>query len=75
MMGFFGDWTWTSWMWLPMILWWGLVILAIVALVRWIADQSGTSRGKSAREILEERYARGEISKEEFEERRRVLDA
>ncbi len=73
MMGFFGDWTWASWMWFPMILWWGFIILAVVALVQWIAGQSGTTRGKSAREILEERYARGEISKEEFEEKRRAL--
>ncbi|MDO8622456.1 MAG: SHOCT domain-containing protein [bacterium] len=74
MMGFFTDWTWAPWMWLPMILWWALVILAVIALVRWIAEQSGSARGKSAREILEERYARGEISREEFEEKRRDLD-
>ncbi|MBI4449837.1 SHOCT domain-containing protein [Candidatus Uhrbacteria bacterium] len=73
MMGFFGDWTWASWMWLPMILWWGLVILAVVALVRWMTERSGSAREKSEREILEERYARGEVSKEEFEEKRRAL--
>ena len=33
------------------------------------------SRGGRALEILEERFARGEINKSEFEERRRLLEA
>lgn len=56
-----------------MVIWWALIILAVVALVRWIVGQ-GRGGGKSAREILEERYARGEISRAEFEEKRRALD-
>jgi putative membrane protein len=73
MMGFFPYGTgW--WGGIGMVIWWALIILAIVALARWIAGQSGGSRGKSAREILEERYARGEISKAEFEEKRKALD-
>jgi len=71
MMFFTDSWGWFGW--IGMILWWALVVLAAVALVRWIAGQSGSARGKSARELLEERYARGEITKEEFEEKRRTL--
>lgn len=56
-----------------MVIWWAFIILAIVALIRWMVGH-GRGRGKSAREILEERYARGEISKTEFEEKRRALD-
>ena len=57
-----------------------LVIAAIVAVVvlvvRVLARAgSGTAKpsGKTPTDILEERFARGEIDSEEFEERRRVL--
>lgn len=75
MMGFgsWGPWGGGWWGGIGMVIWWALIILAIVALIRWIAGQSGGGRGKSAREILEERYARGEISKVEFEEKQKTI--
>ena len=61
-----------------MLLFWGGLVILIVLGVRWMG--TGSSRGiggpgleNRALEILEERYARGEIDKEEFEERRRLL--
>ncbi|MBM3172641.1 MAG: SHOCT domain-containing protein [Chloroflexi bacterium] len=61
MMGGFG---WGWFMPIGMILFWGLVIL----------PSSGSSRElDSALEVLKRRYARGEISKEEFEEKRKDL--
>lgn len=56
--------------WIFMILFWVLIILATVYLVKALLNgKSGESRNsESAREILEKRYARGEISREEFEE-------
>lgn len=58
------------------------VVVLIVLLVRWLGGmgqhESGvhsTPRGKSPLDILQERYARGEIEKEEFEERRRTLES
>ncbi len=74
-MGTFGAWGHGSG-WLFMLLFWALVILGIFALIKWLAGAAG-SRGapaqKSALQILEERYARGEIEREAFEQKKRDL--
>jgi putative membrane protein len=62
-----------------MILVFAVVIAVAVLLVRWLGDPwHGTAShplppGRGPLDILKERFARGEIDKEEFEERRRVL--
>jgi len=62
-----------------MILVLAVVIAAVVLLVRWMGGPSqGTAPhqmppGRTPLDILKERFARGEIDKQEFEERRRVL--
>lgn len=61
-----------------MILLLALLIAAVVLFVRWLGGPwPGTSHhvppGRTPLDILKERFARGEIDKEEFEERRRVL--
>ena len=56
----------------------GAIVVVIVLLVRWLSSgPTGTAvpppAGKTALDILKERFARGEIDKEEFEERKRLL--
>lgn len=54
-----------------------LLVVGVVVLVRALTDRGvGTRRGgSSAMEVLEERFARGEIDRDEFEERRRALQS
>lgn len=63
--------------WIFMIIFWAVIIWAIIALVRHFAgrDSHWQFRGKDeeALRILRERYAKGEISKDEFEERKAAL--
>jgi putative membrane protein len=70
MMGGFG------WMWLMPVLWilfLGLIIWAIVALVRGLSQTGDSRPADSALEILKRRYAQGEIDREEYEEKRKTL--
>ena len=62
--------------WIFMILWWVLIIAWIIVLIKWLMAQSPGSHGheKSSLEILKERYAKGEIDKKEFEERKKDLE-
>ena len=85
----FGDrdvWWHPGWGWghmifggLMMIAFWGGIILLIVLLVRWFGGASGHSHESMPRshrtplEILQERFARGDIDKTEYEERRKLL--
>ena len=56
-----------------MAIFWGGLFVLIAWAVRQLAPASGQGR-PDPRTILEERFARGEISVEEFEESRRVLN-
>jgi len=60
--------------WLFMILFWILVVLGIIYLVKMLAGGAGKSEPKeTAEDILKKRFARGELSKEEFEKAMQVL--
>jgi putative membrane protein len=56
-----------------MVLFWGLLIAGTVFLIRWFIRETVIKREGSALEILKKRYARGEINKQEFDERKRDL--
>lgn len=66
--GFFG--------WIFMLLWWALIIAGIVFVIRWLRGKgTGNGGAHSALTILHERYAKGEIKKEEYEEKKKVLES
>lgn len=67
---------------ITMILFWGLIIAGVVALVRYLGRTgrpdhpggAGPAAGRpQAREILDERFARGEIDAEEYRQRLDLL--
>lgn len=62
---------------LHMLLWWVLIVLGIVVLVKWLVGGSRAAgeaaAGSRALEVLKERYARGEIGKDEFDQKKRDL--
>ncbi len=60
-------------MMLMMLVFFGLVIAALVLGIRWLVTQGREPRTDSALDILRQRYARGEINKEEFETKKREL--
>jgi len=71
---------WGGWlaMALVMVLFWGLVVLAVVALFRGGAKNSGSRGTEPAdptdpRRILDERLARGDIEVEEYQARKDAL--
>lgn len=61
------------------VLWWVLVAVIVIALVRWLrAPQSGGQPGagtpaQDPRQVLDLRFARGEIDADEYADRRRLL--
>lgn len=67
--------------WIFMLIFWGLVIWGIFALVRGATGHSccGHNHGeykqgeKTPLDILKERYAKGEVNKEEFESKKKDL--
>ncbi len=66
-------WGYGGWGALWMLLFW----VGVIVLIVWAVRRSGSStpqRSPRAMEILEERYARGEIDHDEFQTRRAELE-
>ena len=87
--GRYSDWHMGRWMmggwgmgWFGMIMmlvFWALIIVGLVALIRWLVQNTGNrghsavGTGSQAMNILKERYARGEITHDEFESMKNEL--
>ena len=77
----FGNmgWGWFGVGMIPMIVFWVVVILALAALVKWLSGgERGSERGFSGQrpiDILKARYAKGELTREQFEQMKRELEA
>ena len=69
-----GDWSWAAWLAMTagMLAFWGLVIWAILALVRGSAGDV-SPRETTPEQILAERFARGEIDEDEYRARLTAL--
>jgi putative membrane protein len=69
-MGWFGS--------LFMVVFWILILVGLVFLIRWLIQSTGRDKttgsgGNRALEILKERYAKGEIDKDEFDSKKKDL--
>jgi len=57
-----------------MFLWWFLIIVLIVFIVRFLSNSAQNNQNKETpMEILDRRYANGEINEEEYNKRKREL--
>lgn len=66
-------WWWGWAMMAMMFLFWVLFIVGLVVGIRWLLGKGNEPKQDSAIEILRQRYARGEINKEEFEAKKKDL--
>ena len=79
MMWFGSNGGWGGWllMTIAMVLFWALIITAVVLIVRYLVSQrlTGTSAvsARTPEEVLAERYARGEIDDDEYRRRLALL--
>ncbi len=75
------DWGWGHMLFgsSMMIVFWGGIILLIIVAVRWLGggagDRTASATEKSALDIVHERFARGDIDRSDFEERKKLLSS
>ncbi|HOM70956.1 MAG TPA: SHOCT domain-containing protein [Armatimonadota bacterium] len=73
-----GWWLGGWFMYIFMMLFWILIIVGFILLIRWIAArpaEAGPTMQGSALEILNARYARGEITREQYLDMRKDIES
>ena len=78
--GMMGGWGMGGFSMIFMLIFWVLVIVGLVFLIKWLIQTTKGEKdvfrvGSRAIDILKERYARGEMDKEDFEKMKRDLAA
>ena len=58
---------------LGMVFFWGIIVFLVVWLVRRLSGESRNRDDKSAIEILDERFARGDIDRDEYQTKKKAL--
>ena len=76
--GMMGNWGMGWFNMIFMFVFWILIIVGLVFLIKWLIQSTDRDKvsgfsGNRALEILKERYARGEIDKDEFESKKNEL--
>jgi len=65
--------------WFGMGLWWLVLVAVVAVLVVALSRRGGAASGglgrESARDVLDRRYAAGEIGRDEYEQKKRDLQA
>lgn len=67
------GWGWIGLGLIHMVAFWAVVILIVVALVRWLAGDERPFSEVRPIDILKARYAKGELTREQFEQMKREL--
>lgn len=73
-MGQYGGWMGFGWVF--MVLFWVLLVVAIVMVVKWMSagpSAPPAAKGDTPLDILNERYARGEIDQAEYQQKKSDL--
>jgi putative membrane protein len=60
---------------LMMLVFWALIITAIVMFVDWVRKRKFPGRGETPLDILKRRYAQGEIGKDDFDRMKKDLQS
>ena len=61
-------WGWGVGMMAMMFLFWVVFIIGLIVAIRWLLGKSKEAKTDSALEILRQRYARGEITREQYQQ-------